>query len=540
MSATSKNKLFSKWRALIWPIYHYDLSKFLPLFFLAFFIGFNYTVLKNMKDALLVSTAGAGAEVIPFIKVWGIVPFYGFLSNKHNKRTVFFILVGFFSIFFILFSCVMYPCQEYLRLDALSDRLSLILPQGFKGLVAMIRYWSFSLFYVMSELWGSVVLSTLFWSLANEITSVSEASRYYALINTAINLAGLFAGLFSVWISTPIFLRFVVDEWHNIIILLTIFISISSIFVLFLYNFSYQKQNKKLIKEETFVKDSLISLKVNQKKEERERVKLPKLFSYISHSRYLLYIAALVLSYNLTIHLFEVVWKDQVSNLYPSPIDFNMYMGRVSSFTGIVSTLTSLLISGHLIRKFGWTLSAFLTPLIMFVTGSVFFITIFLFQKNSSMLSFLGMHSPLSCIVFLGSVQNILSRTSKFTFFDITKEMAFIPLSPEAKRRAKAVIDGVVSRVGKSGGSFLYQFLLILFSTISASINVVSFLLIFIFISWSLSIFGLSKKFSQLTIDENQSADVVNFNDKNVILSTYNTIEDLTPSSLKEITPVIK
>ena len=54
------------------------------------------------------------------------------------------------------------------------------------------------------------------------------------------------------------------------------------------------------------------------------------------------------------------------------------------------------------------------------------------------------------------------------------------------------------------------------------------------------SIFGLSKKFSQLTIDENQSADVVNFNDKNVILSTYNTIEDLTPSSLKEITPVIK
>lgn len=464
-----------------------------------------------MKDALLISTAGAGAEVIPFIKVWGIVPgavcmtaFYGILSNRYTKRTVFCTFVGIFSVYFIIFSFTMYPYQESLTLDGLSDRLSLILPQGFKGLVAMVRCWNFSLFYVMSELWGSVVLSTLFWSLANEITSVPEAGRYYALINTAVNLAGVFAGLFSVWISTPIFLRFVVDDWHNVIIILTIFVSVTNFIILILYSYVYRKQKKKLDQKEFCVEDSVASLKKSQKLEPKERVKITKLFSYISRSRYLLYIAALVISYNLIIHLFEVVWKDQVNNLYPSPIDFNRYMGKVTFITGIVSTLTALLISGHLIRRFGWMFSAFLTPLIMFVTGGAFFMAIFLFRKNSPFLSLLGVHSPLSCIVFFGSMQNVLSRTSKFTFFDITKEMAFIPLSPETMRRAKAIIDGVVSRVGKSGGSLLYQFLLILFSTISASINVVSVLIIFIFVSWSLSIFGLSKKFSQL-VSEKQS-----------------------------------
>ena len=39
----------------------------------------------------------------------------------------------------------------------------------------MIEYWTFSLFYCAAELWGSVVISVLFWSLANEVCTVNEA-----------------------------------------------------------------------------------------------------------------------------------------------------------------------------------------------------------------------------------------------------------------------------------------------------------------------------------------------------------------------------
>lgn len=42
-------------------------------------------------------------------------------------------------------------------------------------LLPVIEYWTFSLFYCASELWGSVVISVLFWSLANEVCTISEA-----------------------------------------------------------------------------------------------------------------------------------------------------------------------------------------------------------------------------------------------------------------------------------------------------------------------------------------------------------------------------
>lgn len=35
------------------------------------------------------------------------------------------------------------------------------LPQGLSALSSIVRNWTFSLFYLMSELWGSVVVSVL-------------------------------------------------------------------------------------------------------------------------------------------------------------------------------------------------------------------------------------------------------------------------------------------------------------------------------------------------------------------------------------------
>jgi AAA family ATP:ADP antiporter len=39
-------------------------------------------------------------------------------------------------------------------------------------LCAQVRNWMFTLFYVAAEMWGDVVLSLLFWGLANEMTSI--------------------------------------------------------------------------------------------------------------------------------------------------------------------------------------------------------------------------------------------------------------------------------------------------------------------------------------------------------------------------------
>jgi len=47
---------------------------------------------------------------------------------------------------------------------------------------------------MMAELWGSVVVSVLFWGLANRIMSVTEARRYYPLFGLGANVALIFSG----------------------------------------------------------------------------------------------------------------------------------------------------------------------------------------------------------------------------------------------------------------------------------------------------------------------------------------------------------
>jgi AAA family ATP:ADP antiporter len=56
-------------------------------------------------------------------------------------------------------------------------------------------HWTYTLFYVSSELWGDVILSLLFWGMANETTRLQDAGVIYPLLGVGANLAQ--AGLHS-------------------------------------------------------------------------------------------------------------------------------------------------------------------------------------------------------------------------------------------------------------------------------------------------------------------------------------------------------
>jgi ATP/ADP translocase len=62
------------------------------------------------------------------------------------------------------------------------------------GMVGMVRNWLFTVFYCVSELWGDVVLSLLFWGLANETTSIEDAPLLYPLFGIGANIAQTMAG----------------------------------------------------------------------------------------------------------------------------------------------------------------------------------------------------------------------------------------------------------------------------------------------------------------------------------------------------------
>lgn len=492
---------FSPLRAYLWPIHAFELRKFLPLLAMAFFIGFNYNILRNMKDALLITAKSSGAEVLPFIKVWGIVPgallmtfIYSRLNNHLRRDRVFYVMIGIFLSFFAFFTFVIYPIQTHLHPHAAADFLQEHLPAGFKGLIAMFRYWTFSSFYIMSELWSSAILSMLFWGFANEVTRLGEAKRFYGLIAIGLNVAAISEGQVSVFLTGDFFrsrVHLSDNPWHQSIILLTLAVIISGCAIMGIFRYL----TKKVLPKEP--------LSISQVRSNKIKMSMRENFAILGRNKYLLAIAIIVLAYNLVINLVEVIWKDQVHQLYPNPNDFNAYMSHITTITGIISFFTSLLISGQLIRKFGWTIGALVTPLIFLVTCGAFFFFFFGRESMAGALAMLGT-SPLALAVFFGSMQNCLSRASKFTLFDSTKEMAFIPLSIEDKLKGKAAIDGVGSRLGKSGGSLIHQGLLVIFSSIAASAHIVAGILFIAIFFWIGTILKLGRQFTTLTDSEPQ------------------------------------
>lgn len=471
-----------------------------------FLISLDYNVLRTLKDSLLITAKGSGAEVIPFVKVWGVFPgavimtlFFTWLSNRLSRETVFYIIIGIFLSYFFVFAFILYPFRDAIHPHAMADQFEKLLPQGLKAFVTMFRYWTFTIFYVMSELWSSTVLSVLFWGFANQVTKLVEAKRFYGLFGVGANFSGIIAGQFSVWCclyargGNGNALPFGEDAWHQSLIMMVSLILFAGILALGVFRW----MNKDVLSDKRYYDPET----VQTEGEVKGKLSLKQSFAVLLRSKYLLCIAIIVITYNLVINLTEVLWKHQVKELHPDPSDYTLYMNNVVSIIGLVATLSSLFVASNAIRKFGWTFTALITPIILLVTSIGFFGFFFLSQFAPEVnLSVLGMAmSPLAIVVFFGSAQNILSRGAKYSVFDSTKEMAFVPLSPESKLVGKAAIDGVCSRLGKSGGSVVHQSLLLFFTTLTASSPYVAAVLVGVLVIWSIAVKMLGKQFNQLT-----------------------------------------
>ncbi len=499
-------------RNLIWPIHNHEHKKFIPMLMMFFFISFDYNILRTMKDTLVVTAKNSGAEVIPFIKVWAMFPgavlmtfVFTWLSNRMSKERVFYLLMSFFLLYFALFVFYLFPNHESLHFNASAEYLREILPGGFKGMITMFQNWTFTLFYVMSELWGNIILIVLFWGFVNQITKLDEAKRFYGLFGLGANISGIISGQVSVYLSRKAFnpdLPFGNTPWEQSLFMLVALVLLGGIATLVLFYWI----NKNVLTDERFI----CTKTAREEKALKGKLSLKDSFAHLLKSPYLLYIAIIVIGYNITINLCEVLWKDQIRILYPSPSDYNLYTNQVSTWVGVIATISALFVSGNAIRRCGWTFTALITPFVLLITSVLFFGLLFsrsYLEMGHMMI--MGM-TPLSLIVFVGAFQNVLSRGAKYTVFDATKEMAFVPLSTECKIKGKAAIDGVCNRLGKSGGSVIHQGLLIIFSSFAITAPYVAGILLVIIGAWMGAVRLLGKSFAEITQNESEPADSTN------------------------------
>jgi AAA family ATP:ADP antiporter len=239
------------------------------------------------------------------------------------------------------------------------------------------------------------------------------------------------------------------------------------------------------------IQGSVAEKKVLTKFSMRENIR------FLLSSRYMLCLVAIIVSYNIVINLVEVVWKQSVREMYPESIAYNVFMNKVTTWTGVVATLSSLFISGNSLRFFGWTTTAMITPIVLLLTSVGFFGALFL--KAAA----IGPALPLlGWVVFFGTLQNCCSRAAKYAIFDATKEMAFVPLSQEEQMKGKAAVDGICNRLGKSGGSVIYQFLLFFLTTVNACVPYVACCLVAVIGIWMAAVRKLGSQFTELTTKE--------------------------------------
>lgn len=497
---------FGKWRSFFWPIHRVELRKFVPMLAIFFLIAFNYNILRGFKDSLVVTAKNSGAEAIPFIKVWAILPMailltfvFTRLANRYSREKVFYVMMIVFLSFFFIFTFFLYPAREWLHPNELADKLQLILPSGFRGLIAIFRNWIFTLFYVMSELWSTAILTVLFWGFANEVTSVSEAKRFYGILSIFANISGIFSGQALIFLSETIFipqLPYGKEPWEQSILYLNCAVILSGILTIAIFRWL----NKHVILPEERSQAHLA-------KPEKIKMSMRKNFAYLSKSKYLLCIALIVLTYNVAVNLFEVVWKNQIRQIYPDPSSYNVYMGEVLTSIGVVATLVSILFTTNILRRFSWTASALIPPIITLATGALFFFfTVFPNSTLMGITQFMNL-SPLYLSVTFGSLHYCLSRVSKYTFYDATKELAFIPLSKESKLKGKAAIDGVGSRLGKSGGSVIHQGFLLFFTTVAASAPFIALFFFCFLVIWIFAVVTLGKQFDE-QVNQNAKLDI--------------------------------
>jgi len=448
-----KNGIWSKIKSVIPP--ENERKKVMPLAFMFFCILFNYTILRDTKDVLMITAPGSGAEVIPFIKTYvnlpaaiGFTGIYAKMCDSMDTKNVFYACVIPFLIFFSVFALGIYPNRGAIHPVQFVEYLSTVLPAGFSPVLAIVQNWSFALFYVMAEMWGSVVSSLLFWGFANEVTTVDEAKKYYPLFGLGANVALIVSGQYVRWVSN---LRSTmapgVDAWAVSLRYLmgAVLGSGGALLATFRHMQKTIVANKKPVEEKI-------------SKEKKPRMTMMESAKFLVSSPYIRDLAMLVISYGLCINIVEVSWKAKLKEAFPSPNEYSAFMGTFSSITGSV-TLVMMLLGRTIFAKFGWRFAALVTPTMIGVTGLSFFALNYFSGIFAPITAALGT-TPLMMAVIVGAAQNILSKSSKYALFDPCKEMAYIPLDRDSKTKGKAAIDVIGNPLGKSGGALIQQILI--------------------------------------------------------------------------------
>ncbi|MCP3660714.1 MAG: ADP/ATP carrier protein [Bacteroidetes bacterium] len=490
-----KEKEFGFLRNIFFPIYKYELNKFVPLALLFLCICYNYSILRSSKDIFVLKNSDTTA--IYYLKSFGVTPvifivtfIYSFISTRMGRDGRFNSIIIYFLCFFFIYLVFILPNVEKLKLTNFGAIMNSKFPR-FKGLWAIITNWHTSLFYIHSDMWGTYAMQILFWTFANEIVNFKQAKRFFGLLIVLANVGAFIAGAS---------LKFFLKGNPNLILL-----SIFSVGILALIVYNYLSKKISINPNDYQIEEN--------KKPKKKKIKLgfKDSLKYIAKSKYLMLIASLVLCYNVSIALFESVQKDRLKAYCAGNEELfaDIYGNQLIGVAFI--TIVLLFFLSPWIRKKSWSIMAAITPIVFGFGVMLFFSFIFfgdfikdMFQQISSINL-----DTLKWSMIIGTSNVVFIKGAKYAFFDQSKEMSYAPLDEQSRVVGKAAVDGIGSRLGKSLGSILVTFIFIQLpgtgGTIFGAKGYIAVSILIVLVIWLISVFNLGIRFKKLTQNENES-----------------------------------
>lgn len=466
-----------------------------------FCVLFNYTTLRTAKDSLVIT--GCGAEVIPFLKGWVILPLsvlfvagYSKLLNRYSQQSLFYGIISTFLIFFTIFTLYIHPNREFLHPNPADVEALKLAHPHFQHLISLYGSWSYASFYLFAESWGAIALGLLFWQFANEITSTTEAKRFYGMLAFLGHFALIFAGYMATYfcglsaVEGDLQIESL-DAWTGYLNLTVIVVNICGCGIMGLYWWM----------QTNVVSNPDLMPAKHESKAAKPKVKMSVIegFAHVFSSKYIGLISLLVFGYAFTMNLLGLMWKNQVKLQYPEALDYANFMGNFYMATGVI-TVTILFFFKGVVAKFGWFRGAIITPGAILITSVLFFSFIFYQDSLSPLMALYGV-TPLLAGVWISTFQQFMSKSCKYSLFDPTKEMAYIPLDPVLRSKGKAAVDVTGHLFSKASGGYFTGIILVVTAAgdLMSVAPMLACAVMVILAIWVWAVLRLNKEYTSLT-----------------------------------------
>ncbi|KRH92723.1 ATP:ADP Antiporter (AAA) Family [Pseudoloma neurophilia] len=484
-----------------------------------FLIVYIYSVTKDLKDAFIIGRQSPAS--ISILKVFWVPPVATIasliiqkMSIRMNTEAILKIFLVFYCFYFFGYGIFIPFFRDSLlepwRIqigDLQSDsRMEFRHISSLSAFLMTFGCWTGTLHFIMSELWGTIILSLLFTQLFNEICWERQFKRFIPVVYTLSNFGLLFSAFTSLSLNLLIDKLSYNHKWKLFAGLFMI-LGILSFFLYRIINILlYQILPIQICRD----------VPQRDRRPRSEPVGFLKGLEMIFSTKVIFALCIMVLGYNIVIIMAESSYKSCLSELAKSENrDLESSVLRNKFFEESITAL--LVISFFLgpmrnsISWFGWTKYALTTPSFALITCiavlGLALITTGLAGKNFNFINNImmpfGGESMSKRTIHLEQALGIICisvlKVMKYAAFDIAREYFSKRIDISYRARFRSVYDGICARQGKAIGSLIQVIMNGLFNTMDIRIASLPYLVITssICISWIYSVIFLGKKYNK-------------------------------------------